>query len=429
MYRGLAFFAAAAALSLCAPGVAYAQLQPAANPQPSLVLSQVYNQYGNYPAVGSGSANGNTIGFVYSFAGNFGVGGLPLAQGQVQAIADDPTSFTLIGTTYGGNGITTFALPDLAGRAIVGASSPNVGSVTGSATIAFTNAQTPGLNPTTAPFDNRQPALGLTPLIAVSGMFPGISNSSSAFLGQVANFAGNYAPSGWQVADGSLLQIQTNQALFSILGTTYGGNGSTTFALPNLIGRVAVGASNLNPLGSVFGADQTVLTAANLPVGNTPGTLVNNDQASLALNFLIALSGVYPSQDGGGFDNDFATLGQVVQFAGNFAPQGFAFANGQLLSISQNTALFSLLGTTYGGNGTTTFALPDLRGRTIVGSGPGYSTGARFGTDTFALVGANGATPAVPEPATWAMMLLGFAGIGLMFRRKRHAGEALRQVA
>src|SRR6188768_3694227 len=58
-------------------------------------------------------------------------------------------------------------------------------------------------------------------------------------------------------------------------------------------------------------------------------------------------------------------------FAGNFAPRNWAFCQGQILSIAQNTALFSLLGTTYGGNGQTTFALPDFRGRVAVGTGQG----------------------------------------------------------
>lgn len=58
-------------------------------------------------------------------------------------------------------------------------------------------------------------------------------------------------------------------------------------------------------------------------------------------------------------------------FAGNFAPRGWAFCNGQLMAISQNAALFSLLGTTYGGDGITTFALPDLRGRAAIGVGQG----------------------------------------------------------
>ena len=64
-------------------------------------------------------------------------------------------------------------------------------------------------------------------------------------------------------------------------------------------------------------------------------------------------------------------VGEVKIFAGNYAPQGWAFCNGQLLSISQNTALFSLLGTNYGGNGQTTFGLPDLRARTAMGAGQG----------------------------------------------------------
>ncbi len=69
-------------------------------------------------------------------------------------------------------------------------------------------------------------------------------------------------------------------------------------------------------------------------------------------------------------------LGEIRMVGFNFAPQGWAMCNGQILSISQNTALFSLLGTTYGGNGTQTFALPDLRGRVAIhlGQGPGLQS-------------------------------------------------------
>jgi microcystin-dependent protein len=69
-------------------------------------------------------------------------------------------------------------------------------------------------------------------------------------------------------------------------------------------------------------------------------------------------------------------IGQIIMFGGNFAIQGYALCDGQLLPIAQNAALFSILGTNYGGNGTTTFALPDLRGRTAIhmGSGPGLSS-------------------------------------------------------
>jgi len=65
------------------------------------------------------------------------------------------------------------------------------------------------------------------------------------------------------------------------------------------------------------------------------------------------------------------TIGEIRMFAGNFAPQAWAFCQNQILSIAQNTALFSILGTTYGGNGQTTFALPDFRGRVALGTGQG----------------------------------------------------------
>jgi len=83
-------------------------------------------------------------------------------------------------------------------------------------------------------------------------------------------------------------------------------------------------------------------------------------------------------------------VGEVRMFAGNFAPRGWAFCDGQLLAVSQNDALFSLLGTIYGGDGRTTFGLPDLRGRVPIhaGSGPGLSPrrlGAKAGVEKVTL--------------------------------------------
>lgn len=83
-------------------------------------------------------------------------------------------------------------------------------------------------------------------------------------------------------------------------------------------------------------------------------------------------------------------VGLIMLFGFNFNPRGWAFCQGQLLPIAQNTALFSLLGTTYGGNGQTTFALPDLRGRAPigVGQGPGlgaHSQGAQGGSENVTL--------------------------------------------
>lgn len=83
-------------------------------------------------------------------------------------------------------------------------------------------------------------------------------------------------------------------------------------------------------------------------------------------------------------------LGEIIMFAGNFAPRGWALCNGQLLSIAQNTALFSILGTTYGGDGQTTFALPNLQSRSPVGTGTGagltnISLGQLAGTESVSL--------------------------------------------
>jgi len=83
-------------------------------------------------------------------------------------------------------------------------------------------------------------------------------------------------------------------------------------------------------------------------------------------------------------------IGQVIMFTGNFAPRNWALCDGTLLSIQQNEALFSILGTTYGGDGRTTFALPDLRGRVPLhaGSGPGLTNrtlGQKAGTEEHTL--------------------------------------------
>lgn len=78
-------------------------------------------------------------------------------------------------------------------------------------------------------------------------------------------------------------------------------------------------------------------------------------------------------------------IGEIAMVGFNFAPVGWAFCNGQVLSIASNTALFSLLGTTYGGNGTTTFALPNLQGRFPIHMGTGFALGQSGGSQTHVL--------------------------------------------
>ncbi|MEG0983774.1 phage tail protein [Algoriella sp.] len=105
------------------------------------------------------------------------------------------------------------------------------------------------------------------------------------FIGSIKIFAGNFAPRGWAMCYGQILPINQNQALFSILGTTYGGNGVSTFGLPDLRGRVPVGTgsgpglSNI-VLGEVGGTENTTLLTTNLPAHIHPITPTTNVKVS-----------------------------------------------------------------------------------------------------------------------------------------------------
>ncbi len=115
----------------------------------------------------------------------------------------------------------------------------------------------------------------------------------------------------------------------------------------------------------------------------------SNMQPSLGISYIIALYGVFPSPSKSVKGTD-PYVGEIAMFAGNFAPNGWAFCNGQLLSIASNNALFALIGTYYGGDGVTTFALPDLRGRVPMhhGTGPGLtprSIGEKVGAEDLGL--------------------------------------------
>jgi len=448
---------------------------PFDNQQPSLAVTQFLLKQGLFPAQASefpdAGAAGMTLGFVYSFGGGFTPGSTVNANGQLLSISQNIPLFAVLGgTTYGGNGQTTFAVPNLVGTAGVGAGtgsglSPWVaGQTGGTATTTLTTSQLPahdhsipaggvtGITGGSQPFNNVQPSLALTPVIAanpVAQSGPGVPNTA-VFVGQVANFAGTFVPAGWMAANGDLLSISAHQALFNVIGTTYGGDGVTTFALPDLRGRVAVGADASHSLGSAFGTQLTTLSAAQMPAhdhtlpgggvtgstgGNTP---VSNYQPSLALNYLIALQGIFPpptGSSGGGPSEFLAMLGQIVEFAGdvNHIPNGWALANGQLLQIAQNEALFALLGTDYGGNGQTTFALPDFRGRTMVAADYTLlALGDVFGTASNVLTVANlaahnhsleiGPVSEVPLPAALPLFATGLGALGLLgWRRKKKA--------
>jgi len=130
------------------------------------------------------------------------------------------------------------------------------------------------------------------------------------------------------------------------------------------------------------------LPAITEPTGG--GGAIDNMHPFTGLHAIIALAGVFPSRNGGGAGPGTTMIGEIKWVPYQFAPRGWALCNGQLLAIAQNSALFSLIGTTYGGDGRTTFALPDLRGRSVVhaGTGPGLTgraLGERGGSETHTL--------------------------------------------
>jgi len=113
-------------------------------------------------------------------------------------------------------------------------------------------------------------------------------------------------------------------------------------------------------------------------------------------------------------------IGEIRMFAGNFAPVGWAFCNGALMDIAQNDALFNLIGTTYGGDGQTTFALPDLQSRIPIHVGPGFALGQQAGVESVTLTtnqmpahshvaqaNSSAGTQSGPAGGVWAQSTLG----------------------
>ena len=171
---------------------------------------------------------------------------------------------------------------------------------------------------------------------------------SNPYVGEIRIFAGNFAPQGWAICDGSILSIANFEVLFALLGTTYGGDGVNTFKLPDMRGRIPIHQGNGYVMGALSGSESVTLTSAELPAhshavqsstahGNTSspagalwatdgtgvaapyrkaasgGTAValaagtvatsgggqphENRQPLLAMNYIISLFGIFPSQN------------------------------------------------------------------------------------------------------------------------------------
>lgn len=405
------------------------------------------------------------IGEICLFAGNFAPVGWALCDGSLLSISANRYLFQLIGTAYGGDGQTTFALPDLRGRAPIhmgqgnGLSPRTLGERGGAEAVALQAGQLPTHSHTalaygtvgnqTDPYqatwapsllaqfssnpantamnatailpsgtgfahDNMPPYQVLNFIIALEGIYPGPSTTLEAYLGQLNSFSFGIVPGGWAPCNGQVLTIAGNEQLFGVLGATYGGDGVTTFALPDLQGRMPMHSGAALKQGASGGEETHTLTVAELPnhghipqasrnygvTGRPDNSVWANQTNFLGYSNLTPDVAMHPSAIGssGGdqphenmspyqvvnfcvaaqtpsTDINNAYIGEIRIFGGNTAPEGWLPCNGQLLSIQTNPALFSLLGTTYGGNGITNFAVPNLQARTPLsfGQGPGLT--------------------------------------------------------
>ena len=134
-------------------------------------------------------------------------------------------------------------------------------------------------------------------ILLIAALFLSISYTSNAqepMLAEVKLFAGNFAPRGWAFCHGQLLPITQHQALFSLLGTTYGGDGRTTFALPDLRGRAAIGAGEGKDMRRVLLGQRNSGIAVK---ANTDGSDWPKTKPTLGLNYIIALQGIFPSRN------------------------------------------------------------------------------------------------------------------------------------
>lgn len=232
---------------------------------------------------------------------------------------------------------------------------------------------------------NEQPSLATQYIIRIDDVFG--TDAGGAQGGEIVQFAGGRTPMGYFDCDGRALSISEYPALFATIGTTFGGDGVTTFNIPDLRGRSAVGTGGPTgvQLGQQLGSANAGITLANMPfeMGGS-GQPVNNFGPSLGLNYLIRTQGIFPPRDDGSAPEDDYYLGEIIIYAGADVPPGFARCDGSVIPISQNPALFSLVGTFYGGNGSSTFALPNFSGRSAVGYNPGLNqVGQPDGSPTF----------------------------------------------
>ena len=113
---------------------------------------------------------------------------------------------------------------------------------------------------------------------------------SSPYVGEIRMFGGNFAPAGWAFCDGQLMPISENETLFQLIGTTYGGDGQSTFAMPNLQSRLPLHMGNSFVIGQAAGVEQVTLTTSQIP-GHSHPVLATSNAANATAPFGSVLPG------------------------------------------------------------------------------------------------------------------------------------------
>jgi len=248
-------------------------------------------------------------------------------------------------------------------------------------------------------------------------------------IGEIRMFSCDFMSDGWVECNGQLLDPQEYHFLYSLLGTSYGGDGTATFGVPDLRGRAPMHGSETIRIGTMDGMERVTLTTAQVPAHSHPmlassqaastqrpaqqalaaasvyadpanlkpfaaGALSStgfvahdNMQPSLTVKFCIATQGVFPNREEVDADQ---FIGEIRIFAFDFEPGGWASCDGRRMPIASNTPLFKILGPDFGGDGRAFFNLPSLQARLPmgVGAGPGLTprlNGEPVGTDTVTL--------------------------------------------
>jgi len=314
--------------------------RPMVDALPTVAMVQLLDVSGAYPARSDGDAartsapeaafaGENLLGSIHHFAGRFETSGWNCdgRSAPKEPISPNGALAAIMGNQFGPGTASTFVIPDLRGTI----------------PICTDYVQPPGQR------DTAKGTLTLNwAICAQDNIAP-----NTPIVGMLRPMVNAWLPSGWLACNGQSVSVEQYSLLFDAIGTTFGGDGTTNFTLPNLRGRAPVGIGTLAD-GTQIAMGQTIDDK------NVPG---------LGLNIVIAITGP-PPPHGPGYFEDRSLLGevQVLAFSNPELTTGWsAPCDGRTLSVRTDGPLFAVIGKAYGGDGVTTYALPDLRGRAMAG--------------------------------------------------------------